>query len=423
MARRESRRHLDAAGRRQDDPVTRVLYTAFDVVPAPKGASTHIQHFVRALVHAGFEVDLVTPGDGILPEKDRFEGARVLRVPGEAGGNYLTRAVAFSRAVERHVLEADPYDVVHFRSIWGGLQLGRLRGSLGFRTLFEVNGLPSVELKYHYPTLRDTDLLSKMREQELATLALSDAIVCVSSVTRDYLVSLGVERERIEVIPNGVAVEEFEQCEETPFSTDRIPTFLYLGTLAEWQGLELLLDAWRIVAARRPIRLRVVGRGRSRQRKVLARRLRKLGLDELVSVEAPVPHHDVPSLFAGIDACVAPLLANDRNVTQGCCPIKVLEYMASGRPIVASNLPVVRELLREDIDARLFAPGDAADLAAQILRLADDPEKANVMAARALERVRAEFPWKRARRRLVRLYDERLDVRAGPPRASDTVPA
>lgn len=403
--------------------MTRVLYTAFDVVPAPKGASTHIQHFVRALVEAGFEVDLVTPGDGILPEEDRLEGARVLRVPGEVGDNYLTRAVAFSRAVERHVLEADPYDVVHFRSIWGGLQLGRLRGSLGFRTLFEVNGLPSVELKYHYPALRDTDLLRKMREQELATLALSDAIVCVSSVTRDYLVSLGVERERIEVIPNGVSVEEFEPGAEVPFAPDRIPTFLYLGTLTEWQGLELLLDAWRIVAAKRPMRLRVVGRGRSRQRKLLAKRLRKLGLDELVSVEAPVPHHEVPSLFAGVDACVAPLLANDRNVTQGCCPIKVLEYMASGRPIVASNLPVVRELLREDVEARLFSPGDAEDLASQVLRLADDPQKAKLMAGRALDRVRTEFPWKRARRRLVRLYEERLGITADPPRAFDTAPA
>jgi glycosyltransferase involved in cell wall biosynthesis len=58
--------------------------------------------------------------------------------------------------------------------------------------------------------------------------------------------------------------------------------------------------------------------------------------------------------------CVAPLALNDRNVTQGCCPIKVIEYMSCARPIVAANLPVVRELVREDIDALLFAPDDAA---------------------------------------------------------------
>jgi glycosyltransferase involved in cell wall biosynthesis len=405
-----------------DGRVTRILYTAFDVVPAPKGASTHILHFVRALVNAGFEVDVVTPGDGVLPEVDEVEGARMLRVPGEPGGNYLTRAVSFSHAVERHVRSAEPYDAVHFRSAWGGLQLARLRRTLGYRTLFEVNGLPSVELKYHYPTLRDASVVSKIREQELATLALSDAIVCVSRVTREYIASLGAERDRIHVIPNGVSLDEFAPVGEAPFPEDRTPTFLYLGTLAEWQGLELLLEAWKIVVERRPMRLRVVGRGRSHQRKLVARRVRTLGLDSWVSVEPAVPHHEVPALFRGVDACVAPLLANDRNVTQGCCPIKILEYMALGRPVVASNLPVVRELLREDVDALLFAPGDPADLAEHVLRLAADPAAAEALAARALDRVREQFSWKRARRSLVRLYDEELGVTPGPEPAAGRAP-
>ena len=147
--------------------MTRILYTAFDVVPAPKGASTHILHFVRALVNAGYAVDLLTPGDGILPAEGTLEGARVKRIPSKSGGNYLSRAVEFSEAVERHVRGSDPYDASHFRSVWGGLQLAQLRTRLGYKTLFEVNGLPSVELKYHYPGLRDRDLMTKLREQEL----------------------------------------------------------------------------------------------------------------------------------------------------------------------------------------------------------------------------------------------------------------
>ncbi|MFN8425595.1 MAG: glycosyltransferase [Anaerolineales bacterium] len=82
----------------------------------------------------------------------------------------------------------------------------------------------------------------------------------------------------------------------------------------------------------------------------------KLGVEESVTVQPAVPHHEIPALIAEADICVAPLGFSDRNVTQGACPIKVLEYMAGGRPLLASNLPIVRELAREDVDALLFSP-------------------------------------------------------------------
>ncbi len=251
----------------------------------------------------------------------------------------------------------------------------RPRRAWGTRHCIEVNGLPSVELKYHYPGLKESAaglaLLAKIREQELATLAASDAIVCPSAVTRAFLISLGVDARRITVIPNGVSLRDFAPT-PWPVRGDEPPVLLYIGTLADWQGLTVLIDAVAQVIQVRPVRLRIVGRGRSRQRKQLAKQIRKAGLEPYVSVEAAVPHHLVPGLIAQADLCVAPLAYNDRNVTQGCCPIKVIEYMAAGRALVAANLPVVRELVREDVDGLLFIPDDPADLARQVLRLLED---------------------------------------------------
>jgi len=389
-----------------------ILYAAFDVVPSPKGASTHITHFVRGLTEAGHQVDLITPGDGLLPEHDRYEGARVVRVPppAEGGANFLARAVAFGAAVRAHLAGGPRYDAVHYRSVWGGLELAQAKGRRGYRTLFEVNGLPSVELKYHYPALQDAPgLLRKIREQELATLALSDALICPSEVTRAYLVSLGVPRGRVSVIPNGVSLRDFAPA-ALPRAGERMPTLLYIGTLADWQGLEVLVAAMPQVLAARPALLRIVGRGRSRDRKLLARQIAKLGLQEHVQVEEAVPHHQVAALIAAADVCVAPLAPNDRNVTQGCCPIKLLEYMAVGRPIVASNLPVVRELLREDADALLFAPGDPRDLARQTVRLLEDRALAAALAASAAARAAAQFTWHRAQKRLLALYERLLET-------------
>jgi glycosyltransferase involved in cell wall biosynthesis len=384
-----------------------VLYTAFDLVPSPKGAGTHIMHFLRGLVKAGYDVQLMTPGDGQLPAIDTYEGAAVIRVP-PPDRNFLAHALHFSDAVVAHVIGAPRYEVVHYRSIWSGLALAQNKTRFGYQTVFEVNGLPSIELKYHYPALRGSDLLLKIREQELATLALSDAIICPSGVTRAFLISLGVPRDRITVIPNGVNPHDFAAT-PLPDRSGGIPTILYLGTLADWQGLDLLIEAMTRINAQQPAQLRIVGRGRHWQRKQLQKRIRKLGLESAVILEASVPHHEVPHVIAQADVCVAPLALNDRNVTQGCCPIKVIEYMACARPIVAANLPVVRELVREDVDALLFAPDDADDLARQVLRVVNDRELAEKLATNAAARARSKLTWHEAQKKLLRIYRTLLD--------------
>jgi glycosyltransferase involved in cell wall biosynthesis len=385
----------------------RVLYTAFDIFPSPKGASTHIAYFLRGLAGAGYDVTLITPGEGSLPNEDAFEGVRLLRVPPEAQTNFLSRAASFGDAVLEHLAHTPDYAMAHYRSIWSGFRLAQARTSYGFKTLFEVNGLPSVELKYHYPGLRESGLLAKIREQELATLYLSDAIVCPSEVTRAYLASLGVPADRIAVIPNGVSPNDFLDT-PLPEVDGRPPRILYIGTLADWQGLEVLIHAMPHILAQRPAFLRVVGRGRSRQRKMLAKKIRKLGIENHVSLEAAVPHHQVPELIAQADVCVAPLSLNDRNVTQGCCPIKVIEYMAAARPIVAANLPVVRELVREDVDALLFTPDDPEDLAHQTLAILNDRDLATRLAQNASRRACSQLTWHAAQKKLLKVYAQLL---------------
>jgi hypothetical protein len=177
---------------------TRILYTAFDVVPSPKGASTHITHFVRGLVEAGYQVTMITAGEPALPERDTYFGATLLRVPPGDDPNFLKRALDFGQYALTHVAAAEPYALVHFRSVWSGFPLAEARNHFGYKLLYEVNGLPSIEMKYHYPALAGSPALAKIKEQELAALHLADAVICPSRVTRDYLAShnLGFRRTR-----------------------------------------------------------------------------------------------------------------------------------------------------------------------------------------------------------------------------------
>ena len=384
----------------------RVLYTAFDIVPSPKGASTHILHFLRGLVNGQFDVRLLTPNDGLLPPEDTIEGARLTRISQDLSQNFLARASHFGKAVLIDLTLNPNYDVVHFRNIWDGLFIAQNKKRYGYKTLFEVNGLPSIELKYHYPGL-DSDLLSKIKEQEIATLHLSDAIICPSNVTRDYIASLGLNRSRVTVIPNGVSPSDFS-ASPLPGREGRVPTLLYIGTLADWQGLEVVIKALPKILEKQTVQLRIVGRGRSRQRKFLSKQIRKLGVEGSVLVQPAVPHHEIPALIADSDICIAPLGLNDRNVTQGACPIKVLEYMASARPLVASNMPIVRELVREDVDALLFSPSDPEDLARQVLTLLADYELSQRLAASASKRALTKFTWHEAQKKLLKVYERLL---------------
>jgi glycosyltransferase involved in cell wall biosynthesis len=386
-----------------------VLYSAFDVVPSPKGASTHITYFVRGLVDAGYRVHLITAGDPSLPERDTYCGAGMLRVPSGDDSNFLKRAIEFGQAVMRHLADMgmSAYGVAHFRSIWCGLPIVQAKSRYGYKTLFEVNGLPSVELKYHYPALKGSTVLQKIKEQEIATLLLADAIICPSAVTRAFITSLGIPREKITVIPNGVDTKLFAPhlLNHPTTQLPNYPTILYVGTLADWQGLDLLIEAMPAIVAQSPAKLKIVGRGRGRQHKDLAKRIRKLGLEDRVSIESAVPHHEMPAIIAQADVCVAPLAYNDRNVTQGCCPIKVIEYMACARPIIAANLPVVRELVRDDVDALLFTPDDPADLARCVLAVLNDASLAQRLAESAAKRAKAKFSWREAQKKLLKVYE------------------
>ena len=391
----------------------RVLYTAFDIVPSPKGASTHILHNIRGLVNSQFDVHLITPNDGLLPAEDSIEGARATRIVQDLTQNFLARAAHFGKSVFTHLMLHPDYDVVHYRNIWDGLSIAQNKKRLGYKTIFEVNGLPSIELKYHYPGI-DSSLLAKIKEQEIATLHLSDAVICPSNVTRDYIASLGLSRKLVTVIPNGVSPSDFPPS-VLPAREDRVPVLLYIGTLADWQGLEVVIRAMPRILEQRAVQLRIVGRGRSRQRKLLSKHIRKLGVEGSVAVQPAVPHHDVPALIAEADICIAPLGLNDRNVTQGACPIKLLEYMASSRPLIASNMPIVRELVREDVDGLLFSPNDPDDLARQVLTLLNDVALSKRLSDSATERALSKFTWHEAQKKLVKVYEKLLKPHALSP--------
>jgi glycosyltransferase involved in cell wall biosynthesis len=377
-----------------------IAYISFDAVPSPKGASTHIQAFVQALAAQFGSIDLVTIGASLTaaPPVERWPGVLHYELPA-MGKSLIDRVLCFRLFLERW-LAGRSYEIVHFRSIFEGLPLLSLRPRP--RLIFEVNGLPSIELKYRYPgVVDDRELMRKLIAQEAACLDAADLIVTPSAVTRDYLASArGVDPGKIRVIPNGVDIDLFHPAQGT--TREDPMRLIYFGTLSAWQGVELAIRA----LAQTTATLTIVGSGSGRQRDALMSLAAKLNLAHRVTILPPMPQLELANHLRKSDAVLVPLTLSDRNTLQGCCPLKALEGMASGTPVIATDLPVVREFGRDGEHFLLVRPGSVDHLAETILRLASDPDLAARLGSQARRHTEAHYTWRQAGDELIACYRE-----------------
>ena len=388
----------------------RALYAAFDRFPTRKGASTHIGRFAPALFEAYGGGLLYVLGDDRLPAHQVEGDVEVVRfsVPLE---NLLERAVAFGGHLARLLDETgDDLEVCHFRDPWSGVPV--LERPHRYATVYEVNGLPSVELPYAFPSIAPRTL-EKVRSAESFCLDAADRIVTPSRTTRDFLVSQGVPAAKVAVVPNGA---DSIPPRPRPFEAPE-RYLIYLGALQSWQGVDTLLRAFSRLADLEDLRLVVCGSARSRPARAAERLAEKLGLGGRVLWRWELPPSELEPWLSNALLSVAPLRATERNVVQGCAPLKVLESLAAGVPVVASDLPPVREIVTDGVEGRLVPPDRPTDLARAIRLLLHLPAERARMAEAARARAARDFGWDRS---VALLNDVYRSLR--PPATTPTTP-
>jgi len=391
---------------------SKLLYVSFDVVPSPKGASVHIEQFARILSNRYGALHLVTVAESnqvnVKTSNNELGQGIVHTTLAAPGDNLIDRVLNFRRLLEKF-LEAQTFDLAHFRSPFEGYCLAKHKGRNLKQLVFEVNGLPSIELKYRYPQLVDDDvLIGKLLGQEQFCFEKSDLVITPSEITANLLKKRGVATEKLRVIPNGVDLSLFSTAPMPALRPDDKLRLLYFGTLSPWQGVDQALLAVSRLSKICKINLSIIASARKQQLDDLHSSIAQLSLSENVTVLPTCSQSEVLAHIHDSHIVLAPLSADDRNLEQGCCPFKILESMAAGRPVLASALPVVLEIAGSEPLVFLCKAGSAGSLQDALLELRSNPERLQTVAQLARRRIEENYSLSYTGKLLLDSYEELL---------------
>ncbi|MDH5397303.1 MAG: glycosyltransferase [Cyclobacteriaceae bacterium] len=367
-------------------------YLAFDRYPSSKGSGTHINHMTEVLSKMHSPCLLLT-----LKGTSKLEQTGIIhREFDQLEANYLRRGQLFASWASGQLAKENNLKLGHFRDIWGGLAVLE---HPHISPVFEVNGLPSVELPYRYPGI-SSHTLDKIRVLESLCLKNSELIIVPSAVIRTHLVNRGVPDDKIRIITNGADMPAvFPRDTSLPEKYG-----VYFGALQSWQGITTLFKALTYLEDVPDFHLVICSSQKEKQVRPYLKLLNKLGVQDKVIWKYQLGKQELNRVLQHAYCSFAPLQECSRNIEQGCSPLKIFESMASGVPVVASDLPVTREIMRHEHEGILVPPDRPAEISRAVRFLIDFKEERNNMGIRAREKIRTGFLWEKKKNELKQVY-------------------
>jgi glycosyltransferase involved in cell wall biosynthesis len=240
--------------------------------------------------------------------------------------------------------------------------------------------------------VRGQVLVSLAKRIERYVFQRADQIIVVSDFLKQRISESGVDAEKIEVMPNGVDPELFTPTADREsirrkFEFDESSVVIgFVGWLVPWHSLDLLVEVFADLASKYPVRLLLVGDGVLKENLLTLARDRGV-LDRLVLAGA-VSYRDVPSHVNAMDICVIPAANAYRS------PIKLFEYMAMGKAVVAPDHEPILRVLRSGESGMVFRAGDRDALRGVLSELVEHRERREQLGAQARAHVLEHHLWR-----------------------------
>jgi glycosyltransferase involved in cell wall biosynthesis len=365
----------------------RIAYVCMDAgipVYGRKGASVHVQGVIGAMLRAGHAVTLFCARVGTdAPSWADEVPVRQVMVPVAGGaGSSAEWIVAANAALTDALQSSAPFDAVYERySLWSdsGMAFAQSRGIPG---ILEVNS-PLIEEQATHRALTDRDAAESIAQ---AAFAAASSIVAVSHEVAEYVNAFPGRRTDAVVEANGFDPMRFR---ELTLVTDRPFTIGFLGTLKPWHGLDTLAAVFAGVRDVVPdARLLIVGDGP--ERAGLETTLAHAAAPQAWEFAGAIPPERVAPWLARMDVALAPYPGDAPFYFS---PLKVVEYMAAGLPVVASMIGQIPALIRDGETGVLVPAGDVRAFVAACLRLHADHRLRRALGAAARAEAMSTRTW------------------------------
>ena len=352
---------------------------------AKDGMNVHIQEMVAALERCGHPVHVVGPGapdraaGGTPPLLWPIGAVRRLLPPvaselGELAYNMPAfRRLEAARASFRPDVLYERYNLFTLAGMW-------LQRKHRLPMLLEVNA-PLAQERAEHGHLAWQRLARRL---EATVWRTAEAVLPVSHVLADHVARAGVPEDRIHVIPNGVDTQRFSPDRDAGDLRHRLGldgsiALGFTGFMRHWHGLDSAIDVVADHGTAHNLRLLLIGDGPARPD--LERRASQRNVASRVHFVGEVSRANLPAYVAAFDIALQP------SAVAYASPLKLVEYMAMGKAIIAPDQPNIRELIDHGKTGLLIKPDHMGSLAEAVVALATSPERRATLGAQAARAV------------------------------------
>ena len=400
-----------------------VLYVAASSSPYhTTGYTSRTQALVKAIGSHGWTVHVVTrpgyPQDrndihrmpaGVTQTVNGIDYS-LLPGPRSNGVPFDKYCAEASQSIYRQLEKVRP-GVVHAASNYLNATPALIAArQAGLPFVYEVRGLWELTQAAKNPRFEASERFDWQKQRETAVAQQADLVITISQGLRRELIERGVSADRIVIVPNCVDVDSFkprprdqELAKEILLGDSKVLGFV--GSMTSYEGLiDLVTALSRLRKNGADVCGLLVGDGPAWQE--VREVARSLGMQHHIIMPGRVPHADVARWYSLMDVAVYPRLPS--RVTELVPPLKPLEAMAMGLPVVASDVSAIRESIVDGRNGFLFARGEVDSLTSTLERVLQDTRAVRGVAKQGRADVKDLFTWDAAAKSVVQAYAERL---------------
>lgn len=366
-----------------------------------RGDTLHFLHLANALRLRGHLLDVVGWNTASGPLADGLTVYSTKRSMKKGGATLLNDIKLLWKVLR---LSKFHYDIFYQRGIPLANRVLRTRG---IPSILEVNGDRLDELRLRgFNSIR----LASHRLREMEIIKYADHYICVTEGIRAQIIEqYHVDEKKCTVIPNAADTDLFrplpqDQCQQILGLAQDMFHIGFVGTFQPWVDFDSLFTSLQILRNLGvPVYCTLVGDGSLESE--LRQQVLKRGLSDIVRFTGRQNHQDIPKWMGAFDVGIAPFI-RARNETIGLSPLKLFEYMACERPVVAPTLPGIIEPVEAAQAGRLYLIEDQESLAHQLSWLYQNPTLKVQMGKKGRAYVLKHHSWANVAEKIEKIMQE-----------------